>query len=258
MHPYSELLFQSSLITVRWYGFLIALGVLLAYYFSLREVRLLKISESKFDSVFLLTLFFGIVGARIGFVVQNTTYFSSHIIEMFRIWDGGLSIHGALILGAITLFVSARNLKINIIKVANVIAPNVMLAAAIGRWGNFFNQEIVGKPTDSALKLFIDPAKRPVGFEDVANYHPVFLYESILLLIGFIIFRIFKNRLEGFALAYTLIIYSSIRIIIEFWRIDYKPILIGLDLAQIVSCGIIVITLVFYFAGKRSLTSSAA
>ena len=244
MHPYSEFLFQSSSISVRWYGFLIALGVLSAYFISLNEVKKSKISESKFDSIFLLTLLFGIIGARLGFVVQNTSYFGHHLIDIVKIWDGGLSIHGALILGVIALLVSTRKAGISFVKIANIIAPNVLLAGAIGRWGNFFNQEIIGKPTNFILKLYIDPIHRPIGFENISNYHPVFLYESVLLIIAFIIYRILKNRIGERAWIYTLIVYSLIRIIVEFWRIDYKPFFIGLDLAQIVSSVIILVTIV--------------
>lgn len=251
MHPYSEFLIQSGSVFIRWYGFLIAIGALSGYYFSLAEAKKNKIAEGKFDSVFLATLFFGILGARIGFVVQNTSYFGQHIIEIFKVWDGGLSIHGALILGSATLFISARTLKLDIMKVGNIIAPNVMLAAAIGRWGNFFNQEIVGKPTNSALSVVIDVAHRPIGFEKISSYHPVFLYESVLLLLAFIIYRIFKDKLQKNALVYTLVVYSLIRIIVEFWRIDYKPILIGLDLAQLVSSAIILITLVVILTFRK-------
>jgi phosphatidylglycerol:prolipoprotein diacylglycerol transferase len=237
--------------TIRWYGFLIAIGALSAYFFSLSEAKKNKIAESKFDSIFLVTLLFGIIGARIGFVVQNTSYFSSHATEIFKVWDGGLSIHGALILGAAALFISAKSLKLDFMKVANIIAPNVMLAAAIGRWGNFFNQEIVGKPTNSALRVAIDVAHRPIGFENISSFYPVFLFESVLLLIAFILYRAFKSKLENNALVYTLVIYSLIRIIVEFWRIDYKPIFIGLDLAQIVSSVIILVTILAALTNRK-------
>jgi phosphatidylglycerol:prolipoprotein diacylglycerol transferase len=209
------------------------------------EARREKIPENKFDSVFLLTLLSGIIGARIGFVLQNTAYFGQHFAEIFKIWDGGLSIHGAIIMGTVALYLSIKVTKLDFKKIANIIAPNILLAGSIGRWGNFFNQEIIGKPTNSFLKIFIDPAHRPPGLENVSYYHPVFLYESILLLFAFVFYRILKNRLENYALVYTLIIYSLIRMIVEFWRIDYKPILWKFDLAQLVSLGIILVTLAF-------------
>lgn len=244
MHPYSEFIINSSLFNVRWYGFLISVGVLAAYVLSIREIRKHAIPENKFDTLFLLTLFFGIIGARLGFVLQNTAYFGSHLSEIFKIWDGGLSIHGALILGAITMLVASKILKLEPMKIINIIAPNVLLAGAIGRWGNFFNQEIIGKPTSFVINIFINENNRPAGFENYSSFHPVFLYESVLLLGAFIIYQLLKKKIERYSFTYTLTAYSLARIIVEFWRIDYKPIFLALDLAQIVSFGIILITLI--------------
>jgi phosphatidylglycerol:prolipoprotein diacylglycerol transferase len=245
MHSPGEFLISGSFFSIRWYGLLISLGILAAYFLSLAELKQEKIPENKFDSVFLSTLLSGIIGARIGFVIQNTAYFGQHFAEIFKIWDGGLSIHGAIIMGTAALYLSVKATKLDFRKIANIIAPNVLLAGSIGRWGNFFNQEIIGKPTNYFLKIFIDPAHRPIGLENVSYYHPVFLYESVSLLLAFIFYRILKNRLKNYALVYTLTIYSAIRIIVEFWRIDYKPIFWKFDLAQLVSFGIILFALTF-------------
>ncbi len=240
----SPYIIKTDLLSVRWYGLLIACAILISYFFALKKARRNNIEEQKFDGIFLTTVIMGIIGARLAFVIQDVRYYSSHLIEIFYIFDGGLSIHGALILGVVGMYLSCRKYKVNFIKLANIISPYVLLSGAIGRWGNFFNQEIIGKPSSSFIKLFISPTNRPDDFERIEFFHPVFLYESILLLSAFIIFQIFRKKLDQFALSYTLIIYSLIRISVEFFRIDYKPIFIGLDLAQIVSSVIIILTIV--------------
>jgi phosphatidylglycerol:prolipoprotein diacylglycerol transferase len=238
----SPYIIHTEFISLRWYGFLIGLAVLISYYLALREIKKEKIDEGKFDSIFLITVLSGIIGARLGFVMQGTSFFFSNPKEIFAFWDGGLSIHGAIILGSTALIITSKIYKINFFRLANIISPYLLLSGAIGRWGNYFNREIIGKPTEGFLKMFIPEQSRPSGYLQFSHFHPVFLYESILLFSAFILFIIFKNKLKKYAIAYTLVTYSLIRIIVEFWRIDYKPICWHLDLAQLVSFGIIIVT----------------
>lgn len=238
----SPYIIHTNFLSLRWYGFLIGLAILISYYLSLREIKKEKIDEGKFDSIFLVTVLAGILGARLGFVIQDTGYFISHPKEIFAFWDGGLSIHGAIILGTAALIISTNVLKIGFFRLANIISPYLLLSGAIGRWGNYFNKEIIGKPTEGLLKIFIPEQLRPKGYSEFSHFHPVFLYESVLLFSAFIAFLFFKKRIKKFAISYTLITYSLIRIIVEFWRIDYKPIVSYFDLAQIVSFGIIIVT----------------
>jgi phosphatidylglycerol:prolipoprotein diacylglycerol transferase len=247
----SPYIFQSSLVSVRWYGFLIALAVLLSYYLALREIKKEKISENKFDSIFLITVICGIIGGRIAFVIQDLHYFSKHLLEIPAIWDGGLSIHGAIILGSLGLIISCKSYKINFLKLANIISPYLLMSGAIGRWGNFFNHEIIGKPTEHFPKMFVPEFYRPLNNINNAYYHPVFLYESVGLMLMFAIYLLLKKRLNNYAITYTLIAYSAVRIIVEYWRIDYKPIFYHLDLAQIVSFAIIIVTGVLTLTFRR-------
>jgi len=246
----SPFVFKLGLIKIRWYGFLIACAILISYFIS--KQNFLKIHKNRgddFDGAFLTVLLLGLFGARVGFVLQNIPYYSKNILEIFMIWDGGLSIHGALIGGIIAFFIAQKKYKINLFDFANSIAPQVLLSGAIGRCGNFFNQEIIGKPTTSiSWKMFISPENRPNGFENYSFFHPVFLYESILLITAYIIYLLFlKNYKDNFAFIYTLISYSLIRIIVEFCRIDYKPIFWKFDLAQIVSLGILIISFIIFW-----------
>jgi phosphatidylglycerol:prolipoprotein diacylglycerol transferase len=124
----------------------------------------------------------------------------------------------------------------------------VLISGAIGRFGNFFNQEIIGRPTDFFAKMYIFDGYRPAGYEQYNFFHPVFLYESLLLAAFFCLYIfVFKRKFgEKFAIAYTLIAYSLSRIAVEPFRIDYKPLFAKLDLAQLVSIGIIAIGIAFY------------
>ena len=237
---------------VRWYGILIASGAFIAYLLVDAESRRLRIANGSIELVVFLVLVLGLLGARMGFVIQNVHYFFREVpSEFFKIYHGGLSIHGALVGGILALLIAQRYSRTSFYRLANIIAPPVLLAIAIGRWGNFFNQEIIGRPAQIPWKMFVGALSRPNGMEGVAYFHPVFIYESIALLIVFGIYWFFlRNREIG--LIYTLCGYCVVRIIVEFWRIDYKPIILRLDLAQIVSFGIIALTLLIYFVAKRS------
>ncbi len=255
MFSSSPYIFKTDFISIKWYGVLVALAIALCYVLILREIRQGKVDENKFDTFFLITILSGLIGARIGFVIQNISYYSQDILGIFKFWDGGLSIHGAIILGVLGLYISTRVLKLNFVKISSIIAPYLFLGGAIGRWGNYFNEEIIGKPATGLLKMSVSLANRPLEFENIQYFHPVFLYESILFILAFALYFIFRNSLKNHAIYYTLIVYSLIRVIIEFWRIDYRPIFIGFDLAQLVSLAIIFISIIFYFvlSNKKQL-----
>jgi prolipoprotein diacylglyceryl transferase len=150
-----------------------------------------------------------------------------------RIWDGGLGIWGAVALGALGAWIGAQRLGVPLPPVADAIAPGIALAQAIGRWGNWFNQELFGGPTDLPWGLAIDPANRPAGFADVATFHPTFLYES-LWLVGVALVVIWADRRFGmghgraFALYVTL--YCLGRVWIEYLRVDPANTILGLRL----------------------------
>jgi phosphatidylglycerol:prolipoprotein diacylglycerol transferase len=238
-----------SFIKIRWYGLLIATAILVSYFWSLETARKSGLDTNKFESLIFYLVLGGLVGARIGFVIQNISYYMANPQMIYTVWSGGLSIHGALIAGVLTGFVATKKLKINFGAYLNIASPFVLLSGAIGRLGNFFNQEIIGKPTDYFAKMYVWTQNRPDGYETVDFYHPVFLYESLLLVGLFCLyfFYIRKKLSDRFGIAYTLVTYSVARIIVEPFRIDYKPIFIKLDLAQLVSVAILILGLFFYF-----------
>lgn len=231
--------------TIKWYGFLVACAVSIAYFLADKEMVKNSVKASAAEAIPIYVILLGLIGARIGFVVQNIPYFSKHVLGIFALWDGGLSIHGAILGGMIGIWVAVSIYRESFLKVANSIAPTIFLAGAIGRLGNFFNQEIIGQPTQAPWKMYIAEQNRPAGYENFDFFHPVFLYESILFIFFYLMYLLLAKKYgNGFGFAYTLIFYSATRIIVEFWRIDYKPILGPFDLAQTVSFGIILIGLI--------------
>ena len=144
---------------------------------------------------------------------------------MLNIRNGGLGIPGAVIGGAIALWIYCRKKKISFLTWADIIAPGVALAQAIGRWGNFFNQELYGKPTNLPWKIYIDPQHRVSGYQDYEYFHPLFLYESLWNLINMAILLWAARRFEkwlkpGDLFLFYMIMYSIGRFSLDFLRLD--------------------------------------
>jgi len=170
---------------------------------------------------------FGIVGGRIYHVLSDwQIYFGPDgrgFVAALRIWDGGLGIWGAVAFGALGAWIATRRHHVPLPPVADAIAPGIALAQAIGRWGNWFNQELFGRPTDLPWGLEIAEANRPNGYEQYATFHPTFLYES-LWLVGVAVVVIWADRRftlgHGRAFALYVLLYVSGRVWIEALRID--------------------------------------
>jgi prolipoprotein diacylglyceryl transferase len=178
----------------------------------------------------------GIIGGRFFHVITHPRdYFfeGADLLAVFRIWEGGLAIYGALAFGALGVFIGAKQLKLRFWSVADAMAPGILLAQAIGRLGNYFNQELFGLPTTLPWGLEI-PASNPaypIGLPDGLTFHPTFLYEMIWSLIGVAILLLLDKRFElrwGKTFALYLVIYSLGRIWIESIRIDPSEIILGL------------------------------
>ena len=169
---------------------------------------------------------FGLVGGRLYHVMtDHDLYFGAgkHPIDALYIWRGGLGIWGAIALGALGVYIGARRKGIRMLPVLDAMAPGVLVAQAIGRWGNWFNQELFGKPTDLPWGLKIDPANRPPGYEQYATFQPTFLYEFVWNLgaFAFVIWADRKFRLgHGRVMALYVMAYTAGRGWIEMLRID--------------------------------------
>ena len=166
--------------------------------------------------------------------------------EILAIRHGGISIHGAILGGLVGLIIFAKRRKLSVAKLCDVSAIGLALAQSIGRWGNFFNSEAFGTPTNLPWKLYIAPQYRPIPYQDVNYFHPTFLYESVLdlAIFGILIFILKKNwnRKEGNLAFIYLILYSFARIFVETLRIDSVRDIFGIPVAIFVSICIIVLS----------------
>jgi phosphatidylglycerol:prolipoprotein diacylglycerol transferase len=179
--------------------------------------------------------------ARIYYVLFQWQEYARTPGEVFAIWKGGIAIHGAILGGLIAALIFARIKQVAFWQLTDLVAPSLILGQAIGRWGNFFNSEAFGRPTDLPWKLYISPEYRPREYPDFAYFHPTFLYESVwnLIVFGILLTLFFRSlsskRLKtGTLILVYLICYSSGRLWIEGLRID--SLMLGpLRMAQIVS-----------------------
>ncbi len=212
-------------LSVHWYGILIVLGIIAAYSYALLEAKRRGLSAKIIEDISVWCVIGGVLGARIYYVLFNLSFYLQNPIEIFSVWKGGLAIHGAILGGAAVFFFLMRKHKLSPLSYADVIMPGILLGQAIGRWGNFFNSEAFGAPTDLPWGVFIPTDLRPVDLTDYALFHPTFLYESIWNLIGFfiLVWLSRKHRImasPGAILAIYLIYYSLGRFCIEQLRTD--------------------------------------
>lgn len=222
-------------LSVRFYGVIIISGAILAAFLaSTRAKRMGQNPEQIWDMLIWLIIG-GIIGARIWHVLTpppsmtdqgiTTMYYFTHPLEILKVWNGGLGIVGGVIGGFLALVIYSRNMKNSLFAWIDIIAPCLLLAQAIGRWGNFVNQELYGAPTSLPWKLYIEPANRLEGFTNVEYYHPLFLYESLwnLLSIGILIWiekRFSKALKTGDSFLLYLILYPLTRFTLEFLRLN--------------------------------------
>jgi phosphatidylglycerol:prolipoprotein diacylglycerol transferase len=227
---------------LRWYGLLIAIAVLVGVNLSQSLARKRDVNPDLITDISIWIILAGIICARLYYVAFEWQQYAQRPEDIIAIWKGGIAIHGALIGGTVAALVFAKINRVSFWQFADLFAPSVALGQAIGRWGNFFNSEAFGKPTDLPWKLYIPYANRPIEYVNYEYFHPTFLYESIwnLLVSGMLIYLFFwglKNReklkLGTIALIY-LIAYSAGRIWIEGLRTD-SLMLGNLKIAQLVS-----------------------
>lgn len=231
--------FQFGGITVRWYGILIAGALMLDMVIAWRRCRRTGISPDDVTDFFLALIPGVVVGARLWYVIFEWNYYRGNPSEIVAIWHGGLAIHGGILAGVLVGVIFCRVKKIVFRDLADTVIPALPLGQAIGRWGNFFNQEAHGTVTHLPWAITVDD---PVM--GLVKVHPTFLYESIwdVFVFLFLIF-IFERRLQrnrGELLFVYLIGYSVGRFFIEGLRTD-SLMLFGLRTAQLTSLALIVV-----------------
>ena len=196
---------------------------------------------------------FGIVGGRIYHVISTPgPYFGEggHPLDAFKIWEGGLGIWGAIALGTVGAFIGARRHHVSFVTFLDAAAPGILVAQAIGRMGNYFNQELFGRPTEVPWALQIDPAFRPDGFEQFATFHPTFLYELLWNLAGAALIVYLDKRLDlrgSRTFWLYVIVYVTGRLWIETMRIDTAVHVGPFRINVWVSMAVLLLAIVMFF-----------
>lgn len=224
-------------VPVRAYALAIIVGIVVAIWVGNKRYVARGGRPGLITDVALWAVPFGIIGGRLYHVLSDwQIYFGPDgkgFVAALRIWDGGLGIWGAVALGALGAWIGARRQGVPLPPIGDAIAPGIALAQAIGRWGNWFNQELFGRPTDLPWGLEIAVGNRPAGYEEYATFHPTFLYES-LWLVGVALVVIWADRRfsmgHGRVFALYVLLYVSGRLWIELLRIDPANTLGGLRL----------------------------
>ena len=258
---------------IYFYGILIMLGVVAATFLVSAEAKRRGLNPEIVMDMLVWLVIAGIIGARIwhiltpppSMVAQGITpqYYLTHPLDMIDIRNGGLGIPGAVFGGALAMWIYTRRKKLNFATWLDLAAPGLVLAQTIGRWGNFFNQELYGAPTNLPWKIYIDPAHRLPGFQTYAYYHPLFLYESLWNLANMAILlwlsRRFSDRLKtGDIFLSYLVIYPVGRFLLDFLRLDASR-LAGINANQTLSAIVAVVAavvLIWHHRPSRSTKST--
>ncbi len=250
--------FHLGPLTVYWYGIILVAGMLVGGYIAAFEARRRGENEDHVWNMLIVVILLGIVGARLYHVFSSPAggnvgwaYYRLHPAAIFYIWDGGLGIYGGIVGGLIGVLLYTYRNKLNLLRYLDIGAPSLLIGQAIGRWGNFANQELYGSPTTLPWGITIDQYHRIAPFDDLTKYplttrfQPDFLYESLWSLVGVILLLVLGRKFAGklkegdLFLAY-LVWYPLGRLWVEAlrpdaWRIDNIP------TAQIISLALIVV-----------------
>ena len=239
-----EVAFYLGSLAIHWYGILIALAVIAALSIASIEAKRRRQSINHILNLALTVIPLGAIGARLYHVIDLWEFYSQNPALIFG--GQGLGIFGAIIGGAIGLIIYTKWRKLGTLRWLDITALGLILAQAIGRWGNFFNQELYGYPTDLPWAIYIDPNHRLPGYESFSHFHPLFLYESLWNLLGFSILMILgrklKNRLVDGEIFFLYAVYYSLgRFILEGFKIDVWMIA-GIPTARWIAAIVIIVS----------------
>ena len=239
--------FELGPLAVRWYGVIIAVGILLGYFIAQASVQRVGHDKDTLVDIIFWSAIFGFVVARIYFVIFQWPYYLQNPIEIPMIWHGGIAIHGGLIGGFITGIILCKIKNLNPFQIGDVIAPSMILGQGIGRWGNFINHEAHGGPVSRTFleNLHIPDFIINNMYIDGKYYHPAFLYESVWDILGFVVLILLRKHLRvGDTFCLYLIWYSIGRFFVEGIRTDSLMLTEGLRVAQVMSVILIIVGIV--------------
>ncbi|WP_270180088.1 prolipoprotein diacylglyceryl transferase [Alkalihalobacillus sp. CinArs1] len=252
IEPLDRIAVQLGPISIYWYGIIIALGAYLGLVLAVRETQRQGLPKETFVDLILWAVPIAIISARIYYVIFQWGYYKDNLGDIFAIWEGGIAIHGALIGSVITALVFTQKRGLSFWKITDIAAPSIILGQAIGRWGNFMNQEAHG---GEVTREFLENLMLPdfivnQMFIEGTYYHPTFLYESLWNLVGFVILILLQrtNVKRGEVFLSYVIWYSIGRFFIEGLRTDSLMLTESLRMAQVISVVLIIgaiITIVY-------------
>ena len=254
----NPILFNLGIIEIRWYSLLILIAFIIGYLIVSKELASKGFKKNNvFDLCFYMFLV-SIVGARIYYCLFQWKYYSQNLIDVFKVWEGGLAIHGGIISGIVFLLFYSKRHKLYFLEILDIFSIPLVLGQSIGRWGNFFNTEAYGSVVSlNFLKSLHIPNFIINGMKINGLYHhPTFLYESIGCLVIFIILIIVKKYIRlknGFVFSIYLILYGLLRFTIEYYRTD-SLMLFNIKIAQLISL-IMVLTgllVIIFKIGKKT------
>ncbi len=248
----NNIMLDLGFIKIYWYSFFILMGVIVGYKLAINESQKFKIPKDYMINYFFYVLIFGLLGARAYYVIFNFAEYQNNLLDIFKVWEGGLAIHGGIIAGILVTLVYTKKYKIPFFRIVDIMVISLIIGQCIGRWGNFFNGEAHGPVTTLSFLQSLHLPKFIIDgmYINGTYYQPTFLYESIGCLIGFILLILIrkrKNLILGDLTSIYLIWYGIIRFFIEGLRTD-SLLFFNLKAAQLVSiimiiCGILIIVL---------------
>jgi prolipoprotein diacylglyceryl transferase len=235
--PSSPFIVTIGSFRLRWYGTLLALGVLLGGWLTGRELTRRGLDPDKVYGIAVWAVPGGVLGARLYHVLTDWHRFDGHLAEIPQLWHGGLGLPGVIAGGTLGAYIGARRQGLVPLVVFDCVAPGLIAAQALGRWGNWANQELFGGPTSLPWGVEIDPANRPARYADAATFQPTFLYESIWnALVLFLLYRLIRRGYRtlpaGAIFAAYLAMYSAGRFVIEGMRVDPANQVLGVRINQ--------------------------
>ena len=246
----NPILLDLGFIQIRWYSVLILIAFIIGYFLVISRCKKNNINTTQISDMCFYLIIVAILGARIYYCLFILDYYFKNILDIFKIWEGGLAIHGGVIAGIIFIYFYTKKKKLPLLDILDIFAPALVLGQAIGRWGNFFNGEAFGPETTlTTLKSLNIPKFIIDGmYIDHTYHHPTFFYESIGCLIIFIIIMILRNLKtikSGQIASIYFILYGIIRFFIESLRQD-SLMLFNLKVAQLVSIIMIIVGLYLF------------
>ena len=255
IQPLNPIFLDIGPFTIYWYGAIIGIGVILGYFLASREAIKRGMPKDTIADLLLYAIPIAIISARIYYVIFRWEQYADDPIRVFYIWEGGIAIHGAIIGGFVTAYIFAKKKNLPFWQLADVLAPSLLLGQAVGRWGNFMNQEVYGGPV---TREFLEGLMLP---EFIINqmyingtyYHPTFLYESIWNIVGVVILLYLRrlNLRQGEIFLSYLIWYSIGRFALEAVRLDYLLIAGVLKTAQVMSIILVVGSIIMWIYRRK-------